>query len=302
MKCEICDGTSGTAHLFREMMFGTRDEFEYWECESCGCLQACQVPENLSDYYPENYYSFDGDLKPADLWLYRAYFKAPWLGPLLRQLPGKSYFADQKFQAMVETNLRPGARVLDVGCGAGQLVTILRTLGFDAHGIDAFAKVETLAIRRSTLEREPDGWDLIMFHHSLEHMVDNVGVLRTARKKLCPEGTCLVRIPVACWAWKHYGRNWVQLDAPRHLTIHTPESFRVAAAEAGFRISKVKFDSTVFQFYGSESNERNVPLSEMAQEWKGLMNQKARQFRARTRELNRQQMGDQACFYLRPME
>lgn len=298
MTCIICSATSGTGHVFREMMFGTRDQFEYWECSACGCLQLVNTPEQLGNYYPDGYYSFEMDLKPIDQFLYRVYFKAPQLANLIRRVRRNVYFADQKFQAVVEAKLKPGARVLDVGCGAGQLVTILRGLGFDAHGIDAFAKVETPFIRRSTLESEPGGWDLIMFHHSLEHMSDNVGVLRDAQEKLNPAGTCLVRIPLAAWAWKRYGKNWVQLDAPRHVTIHTPGSFRLAAEKAGFQVSKVIFDSTVFQFFGSEMYEKDIPLSKKEPERLGWTKEQSRVFSAQAEELNRQQMGDQASFYL----
>jgi SAM-dependent methyltransferase len=38
--------------------------------------------------------------------------------------------------ASVGAELRPGARVLDFGCGAGRLVRIFREAGFDAEGVD----------------------------------------------------------------------------------------------------------------------------------------------------------------------
>jgi hypothetical protein len=59
VSCRICANTKGNKrHLAREMMFGLRDEFEYVECANCGCLQIKEIPHNLSDYYPEAYYSF----------------------------------------------------------------------------------------------------------------------------------------------------------------------------------------------------------------------------------------------------
>jgi len=57
-----------------------------------------------------------------------------------------------------------------VGCGGGKLVNILRRLGYDAHGIDPFVKAETEYVRRAYLQdTTAKEWDLIMFHHSLEH-------------------------------------------------------------------------------------------------------------------------------------
>ncbi len=302
MKCAICGSSEGTEHVFREMMFGTRDEFPYWQCAGCGCLQIVQIPERIGDYYPNDYYSFDLDLHPLDRWFYRAYFKAPALGPLISRVRKDPYFADQKFQAVVEAKPKPGARILDVGCGAGKLVTVLKDVGFDALGIDPFAKEETPSIRRASLEQMEGGWDLIMFHHSLEHMTDHLTVLRTVRERLSPGGVCLVRIPVASWAWEHYGKDWVQLDAPRHLVIHTPESFRRAAELSGFQLKKTTFDSTIFQFYGSELYQKDTPLSQKDAAWAALSKETISRDTKRAIDLNRQQRGDQASFFLTARE
>jgi SAM-dependent methyltransferase len=297
--CAICQETSGTRHVFREMMFGTRDQFDYWECHSCGCLQIVSIPESLAQYYPNDYYSFSQDLNASEAWCYRAYFKAPYLLPLLRRICKNPYFADGKFQAIVHARPRNGARILDVGCGAGHLVKVLRIAGFDAHGIDPYLKTETAHLHKSTLDGVSPGWDLITLNHALEHMSDHIAVLRCAREKLAPNGTCLIRIPVAAWAWKEYGPDWVQLDAPRHLVIHTTKSLRKAAETAGLEVDRVEFDSTIFQYVGSELYKRDIPLSQMEKEMETLSKEMAASLQKRTAELNRHQLGDQASFYLK---
>ena len=56
--CRICGNASDNrAHVAREMMFGTRERFDYVECARCGCLQIRDVPADLSPYYPADYYS-----------------------------------------------------------------------------------------------------------------------------------------------------------------------------------------------------------------------------------------------------
>jgi SAM-dependent methyltransferase len=290
MSCVICNQTEGTQHVFREMMFGTRDQFVYWECASCGCLQIVSIPERLADYYPNEYYSFSQCLTTLTTLLYRAYFKAPSLARLIRP-------AGVTFQSVIDAKPKPGARILDVGCGAGKLVTVLRSMGFDAYGTDPFVKVETPYVRRAPLEDAESGWDLIMFHHSLEHMVNHVSVLRCAREKLANDGMCLVRIPIANWAWQHYGKDWVQLDAPRHLVIHTRKSFCRASELAGLRPTTIVFDSIALQFYGSELYKQDIPLKD---EGARFDKRTLEEFAARAKELNRQELGDQASFYLKP--
>jgi hypothetical protein len=42
--CRVCGNSSGNrVHRAREMFAGTRDEFDYVECASCGTLQIREV-------------------------------------------------------------------------------------------------------------------------------------------------------------------------------------------------------------------------------------------------------------------
>src|SRR5690242_20511943 len=59
-QCRICATTNGTTFAAREMMFGFRDEFEYFQCGNYGSIS---INQDLSEldmqrYYPSDYYSF----------------------------------------------------------------------------------------------------------------------------------------------------------------------------------------------------------------------------------------------------
>src|ERR1035437_10617754 len=59
MNCRICQSAEVSLSVVtREMMFGLRDEFTYFECAVCGCVQIQDIPADLGRYYPQNYYSF----------------------------------------------------------------------------------------------------------------------------------------------------------------------------------------------------------------------------------------------------
>ena len=63
MICKICGNSEKNKEFkIREMMFGFRDEFTYFECSKCGCLQIAEIPKNISNYYPLNYYSYKKNL------------------------------------------------------------------------------------------------------------------------------------------------------------------------------------------------------------------------------------------------
>ncbi len=57
--CTVCGNPNNNKPFTaREMMIGYGDEFEYFECANCGCLQISKTPNNLSKYYPTEYYSY----------------------------------------------------------------------------------------------------------------------------------------------------------------------------------------------------------------------------------------------------
>jgi hypothetical protein len=62
LRCRICGNSEGnTTIVVREMMFGSRDPFDYLVCAVCGCIQIAEVPKNLSDYYPSDARSYKID-------------------------------------------------------------------------------------------------------------------------------------------------------------------------------------------------------------------------------------------------
>ena len=57
--CRICNHKDGHQEFrVREMLHGTRKEYEYLECGSCGCLQLADMPEDLSQFYPPDYCAY----------------------------------------------------------------------------------------------------------------------------------------------------------------------------------------------------------------------------------------------------
>lgn len=60
-KCRICgNDIDNREYTVRENMFHLYDEFLYFKCANCGCLQIKEYPTNISKYYPSDYYSFRG--------------------------------------------------------------------------------------------------------------------------------------------------------------------------------------------------------------------------------------------------
>jgi len=93
----------------------------------------------------------------------------------------------------------------------------------------------------------------------------------------------------------------MQLDAPRHLMIPSPQGFRKASEAAGFRIERTIYDGRGITFVTSEMYQRNIPLTEAESEVARLGRAAMRKLNTRAADLNRQGLGDQAAFYLKPI-
>jgi SAM-dependent methyltransferase len=216
----------------------------------------------------------------------------------------KRLFPNAKLTALSKVNLTKKSRIMDVGCGSGSLLYALKEVGFtNLMGIDPYLKDNIcyengLNILKQTIHDLQDEYDLIMYHHSFEHIADPYHELESVSRRLAPGGVCMIRIPtVSSFAWERYREHWYQIDAPRHYFLHSVESMALLAGRAGFHLQKPVYDSTVDQFRGSELYARGIPF--MSGEVKHLFtNAQIRAWKREAGKLNRAGRGDQAVFYL----
>lgn len=312
-RCAVCGhGPGNTVHVAREMMFGLRERFRYLECAACGCVQLLDVPADFAKYYPPTYYSFapESGLKARlNAWRARQAFGRPSVaGWLTEQLLGPYY----ALQSLCRADLPLDARILDVGCGAGSLIRDMKDLGFPkVEGLDPFIAADihhangATVWKRSVADMQGP-YDVVMLHHAFEHMPQPAATLRDLARLLAPGGRLILRVPVAgSDAWRRYGVNWMHLDAPRHLFLHTPASMRVLAGQTGLTLVSTRFEGNPTQFIGSEQYARDIPLADPRSVYSGSWRRwigwwQGRRLAARAEALNASGQGDWACFELRP--
>jgi SAM-dependent methyltransferase len=176
-------------------------------------------------------------------------------------------------------------------------------------GADAFIEASTvregIPIHKATPPEVPGSYDFVMFNHSFEHMPDPAGTLASVRRLVRPNGTVMLRFPVAgCAAWRIYGTDWVALDAPRHLYIPSARGLNALAARAGFEVQEMVYDSTGMQFWRSEQYRADIPLFDPRSyqvNRRGSMFSPAQiaAWEEQAQELNAADDGDTAAFFLR---
>lgn len=275
--CRVCiDGRLRDAFSAQEMMFGTREEFDYAFCDSCETLQIVEQPADMSRYYHSgDYYSFNNRMAEGGL---KAFAKRLLSGRITGRPSAfprdNSRLARMKQACQPWTAVVPGLTkdwsILDVGCGEGARLQALSELGFtDLSGVDPYLPKEAvenaprgvtlISGDLDTIERR---FDLITMHHSLEHVPDPQAMLRKAASLLTDRGRILVRIPLFSQSvWDRFGRHWSQIDAPRHLYLFKTDGFKALATKAGLICEAHGFDSMAWSFAWSEAYRQGIPMA-----------------------------------------
>jgi SAM-dependent methyltransferase len=133
----------------------------------------------------------------------------------------------------------PG-RILDVGCGSGELPADFAERGWASYGVDPSEAAVAATARRGaevhlgTLRDqpwEPASFQAIVFQHALEHIVDPIAVLEIAVALLAPGGRLLIAVPNwPCWQRRFLFRDrWFHLDLPRHQQHFSTRALERAA-------------------------------------------------------------------------
>lgn len=314
-RCVWCGSDQpGRTFVARERLFGMDGAFEYAECARCGSLQILQPPEDLKRYYPPEYDAYNA--------LPDTYYSG-WLGTVRRWrdrtvATGRGVLGrlvllvhpqqDPRVRSIRLLNLTPRSRVLDVGCGSGLLLLIMYEVGFrHVEGIDPYYPSDRpiggkVPVHRCTLAeylaQHPEPYDALMYHHVLEHVPNPEEELTLAQGLLKPGGRVLVRVPLAgSYHWKHYGVDWFQLDAPRHLSIPTVQGMRTLAEQCGYVVEHVGYDALPLHLHASELYRKGIPGSQHRPEMHDPVQWK--QFARLTDRLNRSGEADSGVFVLR---
>lgn len=265
--CILC-GTAGYSihEKLQDRLFGAWGWWSHRKCSNRNCglvwLDPMPLTEDIAKAY-RNYYthaspSGQSRIGPARK-AYRAMKRAYQAGkynyhagslPLWQRFTGllAYFFPLSRGEADAEVRFLqnvPQGRLLDVGCGSGEWLLSMRSLGWRVEGLDfdesavAAARQRGLEARHGSLEEQNfpgDSFDAITLAHVIEHVPDPVRTVAECARILKPGGKMVVATPNnSSLGHRFFRQNWRGLEPPRHLHIFSPESLRRTLGLAGFQ-------------------------------------------------------------------
>ena len=227
--CVVC-GTFGPPRIQRGVCdYVTGEYFQILRCRRCGFGLTDPVPISMDRYYPPRYRRFNS---LAAFVLHRLYLRrvGGWHGRLARV-----------------------GVALELGSGTGWMLRALRERGWMAVGSERTVAAAVAArdaagapmfVGDLTAIREEPVLDLVVMFHVLEHLADPQAALAAVARRVKPGGTLILGIPnIASWQSRFAGPNWMHLEVPRHLCHFSPDAIERALGAAGFRMTRIDFQS-----------------------------------------------------------
>jgi SAM-dependent methyltransferase len=278
ISCPVCATESRSSlYVSGDWLYRVPGEFKLVRCDECGLVYLEDRPnaQSLGLYYPDDaYYAYK---QPA---FYSLFSRANYIASIwylikksilaqrfnYRHLGGSklvSLLARLPLLALINNRatfqlnvlLHPyveGGSLLEVGCGSGRYLDLMRALGWKrVVGVDFSAKAVEQAKGTLGLEvycgelkdvvLEPNSFDAVSLSHTLEHVPDPIAFLRDIYRVMKPGARLAIIVPnVESFSSRVYRDYWLALEPPRHLVNFNRRGLSMALERAGLSIETLK--------------------------------------------------------------
>jgi len=228
---------------------GVGEDFEYRtsadtflavKCRRCGLVYLNPRPDDdeAGRIYPDHYHAFE--FKPQEFGFVYKVRRRLETRRVLKWCRG----------------LPENARILDVGCGDGFHLRLLKDSGqpgWQLEGVDtdlravSAARAAGLSVQQGKVEEldlPAATYHLILMVMTVEHLSDPVGVLRAVGRSLAPGGrVVIVTDNTASPDFQLFrGRHWGGYHFPRHPNLFDRASLAALAGAAGLSVERIVTD------------------------------------------------------------
>ena len=251
--CALC-GLGRGKRWFRASDFDSgKEPFDLVQCDQCRAAWINPMPgeQELGRYYESAYYGMGAEkFHPVVESLTR------WAG---------RHRATELLKLAPKSSTR--TRVLDIGCGRGNLLRSLAEQGCECHGVER--EDFPVAGANSTIDYHlgpltestfmANSFDLVIIWHVLEHLYDPAETLDRVKHWLKPGGALVVAVPnIGSRQARWFGASWFHLDVPRHVT-HLDTRWLLSALQAEqLSIIKTSHTDLIQNCYGFVQSTLNA--------------------------------------------
>ncbi|HVO25586.1 MAG TPA: class I SAM-dependent methyltransferase [Candidatus Margulisiibacteriota bacterium] len=240
-RCVLCgsDHADPVASGYDFEYLTVPNTFQFVRCRTCGhhYLNPRPSEADLGTIYPPNYYAFSGSQQALV-----ARVRRSWEAGKVRL-----------YRDLVGAGPR---RILDVGCGNGRFLSLLRDYGhaeWDLVGIDFDANAVSQCVARgfrayvSRAEdfAPPQGeqFDAVIMLQLIEHVDDPAAICRRVFTLLRAGGFFIIETPnLAGWDYRLFaGRWWGHYHFPRHWNLFSTAALHRLLEQSGFAIARSEY-------------------------------------------------------------
>lgn len=233
--CLVC-GSSDFIPSFRlrDWAYGLPGKFQLVTCRVCGHIYQTPRPtqSTIGFFYPDTYQPFHRTVQES----------LPWVRVWR--------YVQFRTRCLQVARLRQGGRLLDVGCSTGLFLKEMRHYGaWNLAGVEPntlaaqYARnVFGLDVFCGQIEQAPwprGSFDVITLWDVLEHLPNPRAGLSRIHELLVDEGWLIVSVPNAdSIDARLFGRYWIGLDPPRHLSVFSLDGLKRLFSDTGFEFEK----------------------------------------------------------------
>ena len=207
--CSYCHTPS--ALYFRSRDYNrkiSKEVFDHYRCPQCSLIFISPIPQNLGDYYPNEYYFIPETVDFLD-----------------------ANTTPEKYKIEIIQRYVKQGRLLEIGPSLGCFAYLAKKSGFQAEAIEMDAKcskfMNEVAGIPTVNSSDTSGaiktlqpFDVIAMWHVIEHLPNPWKTLEAICAKINTGGILVLAAPnPEAFQFHILGRYWPHVDAPRHLML-----------------------------------------------------------------------------------